>query len=179
MDKNVVEIWRPVKDWDGLYSVSNNGGVKSHDRYIDHYKGGRRLIPGRILKQVNRKGYLYVNLAKDGISIARPVHQLVAEVFVSGHRSGYIVNHEDCNPLNNNYTNLKWGTCAYNTQHAVDNGLIKKYFGTDNHQSKINKSKADKIRSLVKNGMKYSEIGEKFGVSAATVCNINKNKCWI
>lgn len=46
-----VEIWRPVKDYEGLYEVSNLGRIKSLDRTCRHPLGGTRIVKQRIMKQ--------------------------------------------------------------------------------------------------------------------------------
>lgn len=38
MEKLFTEVWRPVKGYEGLYEVSNNGNVRSLDRYIETKK---------------------------------------------------------------------------------------------------------------------------------------------
>ena len=50
------EIWKDIKDYEGLYQVSNLGRVKSLERY--NYKGHHNLE--KILKQVkNKNGYTF------------------------------------------------------------------------------------------------------------------------
>ena len=80
---NMEEIWRDIKNYEGLYQVSNTGKIKSLERYK---KNGSRLqlVPEIELKQhVNfyRNGYCSVNLSKNGKSKRIKVHQLVAKAF--------------------------------------------------------------------------------------------------
>lgn len=45
------EIWKDIKDYEGLYMVSNEGQVKSLDRVSVSIRNGRRQnIKGSILK---------------------------------------------------------------------------------------------------------------------------------
>ena len=66
------EIWRPVKDYEGLYEVSNFGRVRSLTRKVKTSKGitqtwiGQMLTPGK-----SGNGYYYVTLSKNGKSKAR------------------------------------------------------------------------------------------------------------
>jgi len=59
------EIWKSVKGFEGFYSVSNTGRLKSHERIVT----GKRnfTFPGRIIKPYDRKGtwYCAVSLYKD------------------------------------------------------------------------------------------------------------------
>ena len=63
--KGCREVWLPVRDYEGLYEVSNYGRVKSLPRATT--KGG-------ILSQyVNtRNGYCYVSLSKNNKLYHRP-----------------------------------------------------------------------------------------------------------
>jgi hypothetical protein len=55
------------------------------------------------------------------------VHRLVAKYYVPNPKPNEynLVNHIDCDTMNNHYTNLEWCNTSINTQHAYDNGLIK------------------------------------------------------
>ena len=96
------EIWKCIKDYEGLYMVSNCGRVKSFDRWVKGRNGSVRLIKGRILKPVtNTFGYLQVGLFKNGKVNAFTVHRLVAEAFLPNPDNLPQVNHKDENKQNN------------------------------------------------------------------------------
>lgn len=59
------------------------------------------------------------------------VHRMVAEAFIPNPDNKPRVNHKDGDKENNNVDNLEWVTYHENTQHAVQNGLIKT--GKDSH----------------------------------------------
>ena len=64
------EIWKDIKDYEGLYQVSSLGKVKRTDK-------------NKLLKE-NLSGcrkYLKVNLSKHGKASLKRVHQLVAIAF--------------------------------------------------------------------------------------------------
>ena len=44
------EIWKPIKNYEGLYEVSNMGRVKSLDRETIDSMGRKRCFKGKILK---------------------------------------------------------------------------------------------------------------------------------
>ena len=72
----MLEEWKPVIGYEGLYEVSSLGRVRSLDRYYKNRHGGRTPINGKILKLVlHRTGYLVVSLYKEnpktGMSLPR------------------------------------------------------------------------------------------------------------
>lgn len=97
----MIEIWKPVKNYEGLYEVSNYGRVKSL------YKGKRRN--GKILKSHgNRDGYLKVLLYNDGKHKWNYIHIIVAQSFIQNPNNYTIVHHKDGNEQNNYVENLEW-----------------------------------------------------------------------
>ncbi len=73
----MIEIWKDIKGYKGLYQVSNLGRVKSLERKSDV---DGRLIKSKILKTgLNNPGYKFLVLRKNGISKNRMIHRLVAE----------------------------------------------------------------------------------------------------
>ena len=72
------EIWKDIKDFEGLYQVSSLGRVRSLDRIINH-----RKLKGKILSQAyNTGGYLFVNLHKNNLAKPKTVHRLIANAFI-------------------------------------------------------------------------------------------------
>jgi len=61
---NDIEVWKDVKNYEGIYQVSNLGRVKSLKRKVGNDKGFR-LVKERILKmQKHPDGYLQLGLNK-------------------------------------------------------------------------------------------------------------------
>ena len=57
------EIWKDIKDYEGLYQVSNLSRVRSLDRYIKGKGHSLQFKKGRILKPMkDNNGYLKVRL---------------------------------------------------------------------------------------------------------------------
>ena len=103
------EIWRDIKNYEGLYQVSNWGRVKS---LVDNHGKFREKIlsPGK-----HGKGYLAVNLCKGGEHKRYTVHRLVLMTFSPvANMSELLVNHKDEDKTNNNLNNLEWCTTLYN-----------------------------------------------------------------
>lgn len=103
-------IWKDIKGYEGIYSVSNTGLIKSVSR-----KGNWTDV---ILKPcVYKKGYLYVNLNKNSKGKKFKIHRLVAEAFIDNPENKPCINHKDGDKTNNNDWNLEWVTNSENTQH--------------------------------------------------------------
>ena len=104
------EIWKPIKDYEGLYEVSNLGKIKTLSRIIN----GRKM-PEKIKKlDKTKQGYLRVQLSKNKENKKYSVHRLVAQAFILNPNNLPCVNHIDENPSNNNVNNLEWCTHLYN-----------------------------------------------------------------
>ena len=120
------ELWRPIKGYEGLYDVSDQGRVRRNAVPIWHpaYGGYGYIRRERILRQrTDSVGYLVVGPCRDGKRKLKRVHRLVAEAFVPGDHS-LTVNHIDGNKLNNVRSNLEWVSRADNLRHAHKNGLM-------------------------------------------------------
>lgn len=90
-----MENWKAVKNYEGLYEVSNLGNVR---------RNGKTLKPFK-----SNKGYYSIGLCKNGIRKARTIHQLVSESFLNFNQCGYelVINHKDFNKINNRVENLE------------------------------------------------------------------------
>lgn len=111
------EIWRDVKEYEGLYKVSNNGRVKNKNN--------------KLLKlREDKYGYLIAYLYKNGKMKCKKVHRLVADAFIKNKFNKSQVNHKDGNKKNNCVLNLEWCTNQENIRHCWENNLHKKKFGS-------------------------------------------------
>ena len=124
------EIWRPVKGYEGLYEVSNEGRVKSLDRESADCFGRVRHIQSTILRPfTDKSGYKSVCPCKNGNWNKMFIHRLVAQAFpeICGEWfDGCVVNHKDENPSNNVAWNLEVCTQAYNSSYGTARERSKK-----------------------------------------------------
>ena len=119
------EEWLPVKEFEGLYEVSNLGRVRSYVKNNGTRKTGSLTTEHKLMKGSDDRGYRIVDLSKSGRRHTKQVHRLVGEVFIANHENKPYINHIDGVKDNNLYSNLEWCTHQENMQHALDNGLIK------------------------------------------------------
>lgn len=109
-----MEVWKAVKDYEGLYEISNLGRIRSVSRVIrwGSGKGYDKLIESRILSpSINNSGYEIIILNKPNHkTICRTIHRLVAEAFIPNPNNLTDVNHKDENKKNNMVENLEWLT---------------------------------------------------------------------
>ena len=150
----MVEYWKDIQGYEGLYSVSATGLIKTH-------------IYNKILKPRIQDGYETVVLYRNKKHKAFRVHRLVAMAFLDNPNSYEQVNHIDGNKRNNNIKNLEWCTAEQNTHHAINNGL----FFSSSHISKcqpiiIKKDKYGKVVDVYKT---VTEAATKNHVSRMTI----------
>lgn len=160
------EIWKDIKEYEGLYQVSNLGRVKS---FIG-WTGKKYYYREKILKpQPNSNGYLRVVLKKNDNSKTYFVHRLVAETFIPNPNNYSVVNHKDENIKNNCADNLEWCTFKYN----INYGTLR-----ERQAKKCGKKilQIDKNGNLVKCWDSIREAGRTLGLHAGTIskcCNKN------
>ena len=98
---------KDVVGYEGLYSVTSCGKVWS-------YRRKKFLTPG-----VNNKGYLYVNLCRNGKYTSYTIHRLVAMAYLPNPENLPEINHKDENKTNNCLQNLEWCDCKYNNNYGT------------------------------------------------------------
>lgn len=122
----VMEIWKDIKDYEGLYKVSNLGNIKSIGRYN---KRGYELR-SRVKKLTKRHdGYLVVSLSNNGLKKTKTVHRLVMLSFIPNPNNLSEINHIDEDKSNNILSNLEWSTTRYNTNYSANRKSTSKYSG--------------------------------------------------
>ena len=106
----MIEEWKPIKGYVGLYEVSTLGNIRSH-----HYHNGtyNRILKPRKVKD----GYLMVALYKDKKYKNVQVHTIVANTFIPNVNNYKEVNHKNFDKTDNRSNNLEWCTRHENVLH--------------------------------------------------------------
>lgn len=124
----MIEKFKPVQGYAGIYEISNMGRVKSLSRIIERKDGNTRVTGDRIiLPFITKCGYHQIVLTnKDGVRKKHYIHRLVANAFIENPNKLPIINHKDENKLNNRVDNLEWCSAYYNTRYGkMQNKLVK------------------------------------------------------
>lgn len=118
------EVWKDVEGYEGIYQVSNFGRIKSLDRIVPRIDGSVKKVKGKILKTRVSKGYVLINLNKDGICKTVSLSRLIATTFIPNEENKPEVNHIDEDKTNNSISNLEWCTSLENANHGTRNERI-------------------------------------------------------
>ena len=160
------EIWKDVVGYNGNYTISNFGRVKSVARTSTNYD---QKINERIMKQGNHDGYRTVVLYYNGDYKNNYVHRLVAEHFIPNPLSLPHINHRDENKSNNCIDNLEWCTPNYNNKYGTARARLDK--------SRRDNGNVQQIDMYDLNGNFLKHYGcaldlEKDGISRRAVYNV-------
>jgi hypothetical protein len=185
MNTSAFERWLPVAGYDGFYEVSDQGRVRSLSRKVQN-AGKVDYISGRILSpNFTGKGYLFVNLCRNGDRTMAYVHRLVATAFLPPSEAPH-VNHIDSVKTNNAASNLEWVTPKQNTHHAIAAGKFAiahmngRTLAINNpaRAKKLSAAEVASIRSACAAGEPQASIGARFGITQATVSKIKRGAVW-
>ena len=163
------EVWKDVKDFEGLYQVSNLGNVK---RLIS--KGA--LCERFIGRSIDRYGYVKRVLCKQGKNYNITEHRLVAYAFIENLENKATINHINGIKTDNRVENLEWNTNLENKQHAVKSGLTN-LKGINHPKSKLTEEQVLEIREFGFSQTRMS-LSKKYGVARITISRIIKKENW-
>ena len=154
------EIWKPIKDYEGLYEVSNLGRVKS----LNYKRTGKE----KILKNSERNGYLVVSLVKNGKLKQFYVHKLVAEAFILNPENKPCIDHINTIRNDNRIENLRWVTYKEN----MNNELTKEKLSGENNYN-YGKPRSEEIKKKISESQKGGKNPKARGVFCYEL-----NKSW-
>ncbi len=167
--ETVMEVWKAISGYEGVYEVSNLGNVKRVLKACGTKTGPLKGVVGD-------GGRIHVNLCKNGVHKVHRVHKLVAETFLGDRPKGMEINHKDHNNKNNNVSNLEYISGKDNIEHyrdAVRRGVIK----APDMSKKLTRDSVVKIRELSPE-MTHNALALLFGVSESTIREIVKGEIW-
>jgi hypothetical protein len=146
-----------IKEFPG-YKIEINGTIWSF----------KVISTGKIIApHMQKNGYLFVPLWREGKQYNRTVHRLVATHYIDNPNNLPIINHIDGNKTNNAITNLEWCTQKHNINVA------------NRKSDKLNLVLANKIRQEYNKGnITQNELSIKYGVSRPQISHIIRNFSW-
>ena len=166
-EKETIEKWKSVKEYEQYYEVSNLGRVKSKDMMV--WNGNSYYLnKGRILKPgLGGTGYYTVALKGKTHKVA----VLVANAFLDKISDTDFVNHIDGDKTNDNISNLEFVSPSQNNRHAYVSGLH-----SSKKSQKLTYEQKCEISFLHKLGTAYTTIYKHntYGVTKSAiqrVCN--------
>ena len=104
---------KDIKGYEGIYGITSCGKVWS-------YKNECFLKPIS-----NKKGYMRVNLCKDGKVKSYKIHRLVAEAYIPNPDNLPQVDHIDENKTHNYVNNLQWITNRNNCRKSNNKPILQ------------------------------------------------------
>lgn len=156
------ENWKWIKDYEGLYKISNYGKVKSYCKNKS----------GELIKLNNKNGWYLSFRAKNihGRFITLRIHVEVAKAFIGEIPKGYHVHHKDGNKQNNCVSNLE---IIHPSKHHIETIKRNKHVldGMNNYNKYI---KPKHIRQYTEDGIFLAEYANGEIASRMTgICQRN------
>lgn len=162
-----MEIWKKIIGFEKQYEISSIGNLRSIDRLVNHYRGGKRLYKGSIKNtRLNDKGYYRCNLKKDGKRYDFTIHRLVAIAFLDKAENKEIINHINGIKSDNRIENLEWCTASENVIHAVKERLIK------------TKLTDIQVLEILNSNLSNRKLAKIYGVSSTISWRIKNKKAY-
>lgn len=152
----MIEKWLPVKDYEGIYEVSNLGRIRRVE--TQHMQRARK----------GSTGYLGAQFKYKGRHKQKLIHQVVMDAFVGPRPEGMVVNHKDRDKTNNTLSNLEYLTYSDNNRHSVRRG--------DEHPfAKFTNAEIEGARQLIDAGVHQSFVYKTLGCSQSYFSQIMRN----
>jgi len=167
----MIQEWKDVVGYEGVYQVSNLGEIRRILAYGS--RATRTLVPA-----MTKSGYLTVSLWHHNKGRSLYVHRVVCEAF-HGTQPGYWCNHKDGIRTNNRSDNLEWLSPKQNEHHAIAS-LGKSNAGERNGQAKLTAQQVRAMRFLHESG-EYSiiDLASMFKIARRTAANIVARRSWV
>jgi hypothetical protein len=170
----MIEIWKPVVGYEGLYEISSMGRLKSLSKRWFSGTGRECFHDGMIMSLTKSpEGYPQARLRKNKIAITHRIHRLVADAFILNPLQYRCVNHIDSNRENNAVENLEWATHQTNRMHALTNGFALR--GDKNPLTKL-KDADILIIAFESDGKTNRHLAKQYGVSEGLISMIKNRR---
>ena len=169
------EIWKWIKEYEGVYQASNQGRARSF------FRGKCRLLK----PTVTHRGYLGICLYRYDEKTKKQrkktfrLNRIIAETFIPNPENKPEVHHKNNDKTDNRAENLEWVTGEENREYAHEDGCYLK--GEKNPTAKLTEEDVRFIRQNYKAGdLEFGQgvLAKKYGVSTTTIRNIVTFKSW-
>lgn len=127
------ETWKPVKDFEGIFEVSDQGRVKT----LARYKKTSKPFPSYVRENIREgftgpEGYKSLSVQHEGRKAEQYVHRLVAQAFLETWDESLVVDHINHVRDDNRAVNLRMCTVGENNRYQFKKkhkGYTSKYKG--------------------------------------------------
>lgn len=161
-----VEEWKNIPDYDGIYTASTLGRIKSS---MPHNGTNER-----ILRQTKtRKGYLGFGMYKNKKRTSFQSHRIIAETYLPNSFNLPEVNHKKGIKTDNRPCAIEWSTHGDNIDHAVEHSLIQK--GEKCHGAKLTEKDVLEIRA---SNLMQKELAVIYNISRQNISGIIRRIYW-
>lgn len=164
-------VWKEIKDFEGIYWISNTGGIKRL------YKGKFRYLKPSPNK--SRYNYLYIKLHTPTLVRNVRLHRIVALHFISNPENKSCVNHKDFDVSNCSVGNLEWATHKENTAWTIKAGRTAHNRGEKCGRGILTEKI---VRAIIidrkKTGLSYSKLAKKHDTNYSNVAHIIRGSRW-
>jgi len=155
----MVEQWKAIPSYEGIYEVSDMGNVRRVAK-----RQPCMISPNKV------RGYYGVSLRKNGIKKPFYIHRLVMATFVSPCPPECEVNHKNGDKEDNRLSNLEYLSHRANRLYS--------FRVLDKHGWKLTDTDVQSIRSALSQGARQVDLAAKFGVTRQTIWGIHHQRKW-
>lgn len=172
----MIEEWKDIEGYEGLYEISNLGRVRSLDRIVVYSNGRKYFYKGEILKlKVDKYGYNIISFCKNGKHKTYTIHRLVASAFIPNTENKSCIDHINTIKTDNRVENLRWVTNKENMNNPL---TLNKYFGKSNHNSR-SVFQFNKNMELIKKWDTIKDASKNLNINQSCIsmcCSGKRNK---
>lgn len=163
----MIEEWRNIEGFEGLYQVSNYGNVRS----LNYHNWG---IVKNLTPIVDRYGYERVCMCKNGKQFNRLIHRMVAVAFIDNPNTFPQINHINETKTDNRFDNLEWVTANKNANHGTRNQRMSQSKRNKNCKSVI---QMDVQGCEIRKWVSFMEINRVLGYDVGFLARCCKGRC--
>lgn len=172
----MIEEWKDIPGYEGLYRVSSEGKIKRLPSIVTRVLHGKEIQQRVPEKQLSTNGtYPGLSICKDGIPKRIYVHHVVADVFLGPRPEGMQVCHNDGNPKNPSLNNLRYDTPVGNAEDRHLHGTHAK-----GEHNPVNKYDEEMIANIKHDLLHYPshKVAEFWDMPKSTVRGIKQEQNW-
>ena len=172
-----------MRGYQGYFSVSDRGRVRSETRTVPHGRFGtvtyraKELTPTPVLRKAGTR--MVISLSRGHAAKRFLVHRLVAKAFVANPKRLAWVIHKNGNGRCNRATNLRWVSQSESVLRQYRNGSTGRLRGEKSPTSLLRDKDVRRIRRMLATGRwSQREIADQFGVVPMVISDIKLRKTW-